>query len=139
VLMKNLKLKLPNSKHDTPRPKRRMLKIREESKVAAVKMRFLAMKKRRREGPPSRKRGTKNGRRKEREGPEKTLRKRLCSWEISMQFWVLIIYSLRLERETSKAHTRRWRSFIILTRWETRSLKKIKKSGSQFKMLTKHS
>jgi len=138
VLMKNLKLKLPNSKHDILRPKRRMLKIREESKVAAVKMRFLAMKKRRRE-PQSRKRETKNGRRKEREGPEKTLRKRLCSWEISMQFWVLIIYSLRLERETSKAHTRRWRSFIILTRWETRSLKKIKKSGSQFKMLTKHS
>jgi len=136
VPMKNLKLKLPNSKHVTLRPKRRMLKIREESKVAAVKMRFLAMKKRRRE-PQSRKRETKNGRRKEREGPEKTLRKRLCSWEISMQFWVLIIYSLRLERETSKAHTRRWRSFIILTRWETRSLKKIKKSGSQFKMLTK--
>jgi hypothetical protein len=86
-----------------------MLKIREESKVAAVKMRFRVMKKRRRVEPQSRKRGTKNGRRKEREGPEKTLRKRPCSWEIYMLFSVLIIYSLKLERETSKAHTRRWR------------------------------
>lgn len=46
------------------------------------------MKKRRRKGPQSRKRGTKNGRKKGREGPEKTLRKRLCSWEIYMLFSV---------------------------------------------------
>lgn len=70
------------------RPKRRTLKIREESKVAAAKMRLRVMKKRRRKGPQSRKRGTKNGRRKGREGPEKTLRKRLCSWEIYMLFSV---------------------------------------------------
>lgn len=95
------------------------------------------MKKRRREGPQSRKRGTKNGRRKGREGPEKTQKKRLCSWEIYMLFSGLIIYSLKLERETSKVHTRKWRSFIILTRWEIRSLKKIKKYGFQYKMHTK--
>jgi hypothetical protein len=55
-----------------------MLKIREESKVAAVKMRLRVMKKRRREEPQSRKRGMKSGRRKGREGPEKTLKKRPC-------------------------------------------------------------
>jgi hypothetical protein len=86
-----------------------MLKIREESKVAAVKMRLRVMKKRRREAPQSRKRGMKNGRRKGREGPEKTLKRRPCLWEIYMRFSGLIIYSLKLERETSKAHTRRWR------------------------------
>jgi len=55
-----------------------MLKIREESKVAAMKMRLRVMKKRRREEPQSRKRGIKSGRRKGREGPEKKLKRRLC-------------------------------------------------------------
>ncbi len=88
--------------------KRRTNKTREGNKAVAAKMRLLEMRKKRKVEQLSRNRETKSGRRREREGPGKISKRRLCSWAIFMRYSDSIISSLRLERETSRAHTRKW-------------------------------
>ena len=88
--------------------KRRTNKTREENKAVAAKMRLLEMRKKRKVEQQSRNRETKNGRRREREGPERISKRRLYSWGTFMRYSDSIISSLRLERETSRAHTRKW-------------------------------
>jgi hypothetical protein len=58
--------------------KRRTNKTREGNKAVAAKMRLLEMRKKRKVEQQSKNRETKSGRRREREGPERILKRRLC-------------------------------------------------------------
>ena len=88
--------------------KRRTNKTREGNKAVAAKMRLLEMRKKRKVEQQSKNRETKNGRRREREGPERISKRRLYSWGTFMRYSDSIISSLKLVRETSRAHTRKW-------------------------------